>query len=740
MRGVIYARYSPGPRQTDQSIEGQVADCQQFADENGIDIIEIYADRHVSGKSVVGRDEFQRMLRDAEKGRFDCVLVWKIDRFGRDRQDIALGKMTLKRAGVKLMYARESVPDGPEGIILESVLEGLAEYYSADLRQKVIRGMRETAKKGQYCGQPLPIGYKVDAERHIIVDKREAAAVREAFRMHNSGAQMKEIVQMFADRGIEGKRGKLVSNAVVYRMLRNRKYLGEFSIQDVQLEVEPIIDQATFLEAARHFKTSRNNAAGKAKVNYLLSCKMFCGYCGSLINAETGTGKLGKVYRYYKCGDKKRGKACELKPFPKDHLEDAIILATGARENFIPFEGWTLPGVMGAGAAQTMVNLHGVQPGSRVLMVGTGNVGLVVSYQLMQAGIQVEALIDAAPRVGGYGVHAAKLARLGVPFYLSHTIVKAEGTDKVTGAVIAQVDEKFQPIPGTEKHFDVDTICMAVGLSPMSELPAMAGCQMEDKGGAVPKVDACGETSIPGIFAAGDAAGIEEASSAMITGKLAGIAATRRLGYVGEEMFEAETDRLRASLQKLHEGMFSPQNRGRNDFTETDEGYPISQSLLHKGYMEDQEITRYPGAVSGKSGVHPVIECSQNIPCDPCQDACKFGCIRVGDEITRLPCVNEEAKCTGCGLCVASCSGQAIFLVDETYDEGHAAVTLPYEFLPYPQAGDKGVALGRDGREVCEAEVVSLKINKAMDQTALLTMKVPREMAMTARFFKKKEA
>ena len=114
----------------------------------------------------------------------------------------------------------------------------------------------------------------------------------------------------------------------VYRMLRNRKYLGEFDVQGVRLPVEPIIDQATFLEAARHFKTSRNNAAGRAKVNYLLSCKMFCGYCGSMINAETGTGKLGKVYRYYKCGDKKRGKACELKPFPKDHLEDAIILAT----------------------------------------------------------------------------------------------------------------------------------------------------------------------------------------------------------------------------------------------------------------------------------------------------------------------------------------------------------------------------------------------------------------------------
>ena len=328
MRGVIYARYSPGPRQTEQSIEGQVADCQQYAEEHGIDIIEIYADRKVSGKSVVGRDEFQRMLRDAEKGRFDCVLVWKIDRFGRDRQDIAMGKMTLKRAGVKLMYARESVPDGPEGIILESVLEGLAEYYSADLRQKVIRGMRETAKKGQYCGQSLPIGYKVDAERHIVVDEREAAVVREAFKLHIAGGQIRDIVQLFADRGIMGRRGKPVSNAVVYRMLRNEKYLGEFYIQDVKLNVEPIIDQATFLEAARHFKTSRNNAAGRAKVNYLLSCKMFCGYCGSMINAETGTGKLGKVYRYYKCGDKKRGKACELKPFPKDHLEDAIILAT----------------------------------------------------------------------------------------------------------------------------------------------------------------------------------------------------------------------------------------------------------------------------------------------------------------------------------------------------------------------------------------------------------------------------
>ena len=156
---------------------------------------------------------------------------------------------------------------------------------------------------------------------------------------------------------------------------------------------------------------------------------------------------------------------------------DAILVATGASENMVTFPGWTLPGVIGAGAAQTMMNLHHIKAGEKILMLGTGNVGLVVSFQLMQAGCEVVALVDAAPRVGGYGVHAAKVARLGVPFYLSHTIVKAEGEDRVTGVTIAEVDKNFQFIEGTEKHFDVDTICMAVGLSPMSQLLKQAGCE-----------------------------------------------------------------------------------------------------------------------------------------------------------------------------------------------------------------------------------------------------------------------
>ena len=240
MIGAIYARYSNGPNQTDQSIEGQVADCRAYAERNGIQIVEIYADRHISGKSIVGRNEFQRMLHDAEQHRFECVIVWKIDRFGRDRQDIAISKMKLKKAGVRLMYAEEAVPEGPEGIILESVLEGLAEYYSADLRQKILRGMRETAKKGQYCGQPLPIGYAVDEDRHIIIDEEKAAVVREAFQMHIAGAQTKELIELFRKNGITGRRGRPISQAVIYRMLRNEKYLGRFEIQGVEIPVNLI--------------------------------------------------------------------------------------------------------------------------------------------------------------------------------------------------------------------------------------------------------------------------------------------------------------------------------------------------------------------------------------------------------------------------------------------------------------------------------------------------------------------
>ena len=419
---------------------------------------------------------------------------------------------------------------------------------------------------------------------------------------------------------------------------------------------------------------------------------------------------------------------------------DAIIIATGAAENMVTFPGWTLPGVIGAGAAQTMMNLHGVKPGNKILMLGSGNVGLVVSFQLMQCGCEVVALVDAAPRVGGYGVHAAKVARTGVPFYLSHTIVKAEGDECVTGVTIAEVDSSFKFIEGTEKHFDVDTICLAVGLSPMSQLLKMAGCKMEDnpkRGGQVSICDEHGSTSLPGVFVAGDVSGIEEASSAMIEGRMAGITAAEFLGYASKDEMDTELESLDKALDGLRQGMFAPSNRGKL-IEKTDEGIEISQSLLKNGYVADDEIERYPG-VTHKKGIHPVIECTQNIPCNPCQDACVKKCISIGNNITSLPIVVEDGDCINCGMCVASCSGQAIFLVDEDCGDGTATITLPYEFLPLPEEGSQGIALGRDGRRVCEATVVSVKSAKAFDKTHLLTMRVPKEYAMKARFYKEAE-
>ena len=247
----------------------------------------------------------------------------------------------------------------------------------------------------------------------------------------------------------------------------------------------------------------------------------------------------------------------------RDRIEqvkaEKILVATGASENMVPFPGWTLPGVIGAGAAQTMANIHGVRPGKRLLMVGSGNVGVVVSYQMLQAGCEVVAIIDAAPEVGGYGVHAAKVARTGVPFYLGHTIKNAHGKKWVEGATIQQVDSSWNPVEGTEKTFDVDTICVAVGLNPMTQLLKMVACKMvfvPALGGSIPAHDKNQETSVPGIYVAGDVSGIEEASSAIVEGRLAGIAASNSLGYLNDDDFHKQRETLLKSMAGLRSGPF----------------------------------------------------------------------------------------------------------------------------------------------------------------------------------------
>lgn len=212
-----------------------------------------------------------------------------------------------------------------------------------------------------------------------------------------------------------------------------------------------------------------------------------------------------------------------------------IILATGASENALAFPGCTLPGVMGAGAVQTMVNLHRVLPAKKTIMIGSGNVGLIVSYQLIQAGGQVAALVEAALNIGGYGVHAAKLSRAGTPILTRHTVQRAYGRNRVEGVILVELDDHFQPVPGSECDVQAGCVAIAVGLTPLTELAQLCGCEflyLPRMGGMLPKHDANMETTVSGIYVAGDISGVEEASTAMEEGRLAGIAAAESLGII----------------------------------------------------------------------------------------------------------------------------------------------------------------------------------------------------------------
>ncbi|HEY3314105.1 MAG TPA: FAD-dependent oxidoreductase [Bacillota bacterium] len=213
---------------------------------------------------------------------------------------------------------------------------------------------------------------------------------------------------------------------------------------------------------------------------------------------------------------------------------ERTIMATGAAERMLPFAGNDRPGVYGAGAVQTLMNVHGVRPGKRVLMVGAGNIGLIVSYQLLQARVEVAAVVEAAPFIGGYLVHAAKIRRAGVPILTGHSVKEAVGEREVQGAVVWRLDEKWHPLPGTEEPVDCDVICLATGLTPLSELMWQAGCKMvylPELGGHVAWHDEDMRTTVEDVYVAGDSSGVEEASAAMVGGRLAGLCAAASLGH-----------------------------------------------------------------------------------------------------------------------------------------------------------------------------------------------------------------
>jgi len=302
-----------------------------------------------------------------------------------------------------------------------------------------------------------------------------------------------------------------------------------------------------------------------------------------------------------------------------------LLVATGAREKMLSFPGNTLPGVYGAGAFQTLVNRDLVRSSEKILIVGGGNVGLIAGYHAIQAGMEVVALIEAMPQVGGYKVHQDKLKRLGVPIFLRHTIVSAEGGERVEKATIAKLDGSFKVIPGTQRTFKVDTVLIAVGLDEANEFHR--------------KALAFGMSS----YVAGDAQEIAEASAAMFTGKIEGLKVAKALGrYEGE--IPKEWD-LKAAILKSKPG-------------------PIR--------------TREP--ITKGTGVFPVFHCTQEVPCNPCTSVCPVGALRTErDEITGIPYMTDLNKCIGCLSCVGICPGLAATVVDFRRDGENPTVTMAYE-------------------------------------------------------------
>ena len=330
MKTVIYARYSEGGNQTDQSIEGQIRECKQYAKTHDLTIVETYIDRHITGKTD-NRPQFQKMIKDSSKRLFDAVLVWKTDRFARNRYDSAIYKNQLKKNGVKVFYAKENIPDGPEGIILESMLEGMAEYYSAELSQKIRRGMRESAHKCHVTGGYLALGYKIGADKSFEIDEQQAPIVKKIFSMYDQGKTVTEICAELNAMDVKTARGGQFNKNSLRTILKNEKYIGVYNAQGLRVEggVPAIIEKTLFDRVQRHIATNHKAPArNKAKVDYYLSGKLYCGSCGAGMAGEYGTGKHGEKHYYYICTNKKRLKTCDRKAVRKDWIESLVVGAT----------------------------------------------------------------------------------------------------------------------------------------------------------------------------------------------------------------------------------------------------------------------------------------------------------------------------------------------------------------------------------------------------------------------------
>lgn len=325
---VIYARFS-SHKQGEQSIEGQLAAAYSYAAARGYTIIHEYIDRAMTGRND-NRDEFQQMLADCSKKQFSVIIVWKVDRFGRNREEITFNKYHCKKHGVRVEYVAENMGEGPESVILESVLEGMAEYYSLQLSQNIRRGNRENAKKCRFTGGRVPLGYKLDKNHQFVIDPDTAPLVRRIYAMYAEGQTITEIITQLNAEGLRTGQGNPYTKNSLRTVLKNEKYIGIYDFKNGEVRIEngvpAIVDRDVFDKVQKLLSTNQRAPFARwGKVDYLLTNKLFCGSCGAQMVGESGTGKGGTKYSYYLCINHKRGNTCGRKAIRQDWLEPFVL-------------------------------------------------------------------------------------------------------------------------------------------------------------------------------------------------------------------------------------------------------------------------------------------------------------------------------------------------------------------------------------------------------------------------------
>ncbi len=328
-KAVIYARYS-SDSQTEQSIEGQLRVCREYAKNNNILVVDTYIDRAMTGTNDM-RPDFQRMLKDSAKRQWEVALVYKLDRFSRDKYEMTIHKHTLKENGVKLVSAMENIPDSPEGIILESLLEGMNQYYSAELAQKINRGLKESWSKGQTTGGRTFFGYDV-IDKKCVINEYEANIIREAFTKYAQGYKARSIIEIFKEKGYRRKNGAYIDENYLYRILRNIRYTGIVEHKGVIYDkIFPRIISDELWQAVSSITDDNKLAPSRKKeiFNFLLSGKLVCGNCKHRMVGISGTSHTGDPHYYYACQAGRRKKVkCITKPIRKQFIEDTVIDTT----------------------------------------------------------------------------------------------------------------------------------------------------------------------------------------------------------------------------------------------------------------------------------------------------------------------------------------------------------------------------------------------------------------------------